>query len=345
MDKERIAQAIDRHITQAYDRGYFNGCMLLAHKDQIIYETALGFADMKTQRKLNIDSIFELASVTKQFTATAILILRDRGLLSLQDGLEKYFPDISYKGRTIKNLLNHTGGLPDYMGWVEQKAKESGDIPGNSIVEKFISESGLEANFGANEDWQYCNTGYVLLALIIEKVSGQTFEDFLRNELFIPAGMADTRVYHRRRDGDTIKDYAYGYIIENGRYILPDFSADCAYVVQLDGNGGDKSVNSNVRDLLKWSLALKEGKILSLNSQLEMQSPTEYGNGKLRQYGYGWYVRNDAGKILHHSGGWPGCYTEYILYPEQELTLISLINVDSPDTWGSLPICWDFWTL
>lgn len=327
---------MDRHIREASERGFFNGCILLAQGNEILYETALGIADIKNERALNIDSVFELASVSKQFTASAIMVLRDQGLLSLEDGLEKYFPGIPYEGRTIKNLLNHTGGLPDYMDWVREKADKLGCIPENSIIEEFILESGLPALFKVNEDWSYSNTGYALLALIVEKVSHISYGDFLKDKIFQPAGMEKTCVYHRRLHGDTMQNYAYGYVLQNDRFVLPDDSSEHQYVIPLDGIEGDGIVNSNVHDLLKWSMALKEGRILSRETQEEMYTPARYGQGLVREYGYGWIIdsNGEMGSIVHHSGGWPGYYTEFYRYIDQDLTLIMLTNMNPFDWWG-----------
>lgn len=328
---------MDRYINDAYKRGVFNGTVLLAKGDQIIYENAAGFANQKNKKNLNIDTVFELASVSKQFTASSIMILRDQGRLSLSDKLEKYFPEIPYKGITVKNLLNHTSGLPDYMDWVEQNGRKNDTIPDNEIMEKFIVESKLPVHFEPNEGWDYSNTGYSLLALIVEKASGLSYEEFLKKEIFEPAGMKDSQVYHRRLNGEKIDNYAYGYVYENGKYILPDDSEGYSEVIPLDGIEGDGTVNSTVHDMLKWSLTLKEGKILSHETQEEMYTPTTYNHGKIEYYGYGWSIRNDEemGRIVLHSGGWPGYSTEFVRYIDKDLTFILLSNIETPNTCGS----------
>jgi CubicO group peptidase (beta-lactamase class C family) len=329
---------MDQYVKEAYERGVFNGAVLLAQGDQIIYENALGFANQETKKNLNINTVFELASVSKQFTASAIMILRDQGKLSLSDKLEKYFPEIPYKDITIKNLLNHTSGLPDYMDWVEETGRKSHSIPNNRIMEKFIVESGIPSYFKPNEGWEYSNTGYALLALIIEKASGLPYETFLQKEIFEPSGMKETRVYHRRLNGKQIDDYAYGYVYENGKYVLPDDSEGSSEVIPLDGIEGDGCVNSTLHDMLRWSLALKEGKVLSHKTQEEMYKPTMYDHGKTEYYGYGWSIRNDGkmGRILSHSGGWPGYSTEFIRCVDKDLTFVFLSNINAADTWGKI---------
>ncbi|WP_055743717.1 serine hydrolase domain-containing protein [Brevibacillus choshinensis] len=329
-----IYKMMHSYTKEAYERGFFNGCILLAHKNDILFETALGIANMAKKTELNLDSVFELASVSKQFTASAIILLNDKGVLSLNDDLEKYFPGIPYKGRTIKNLLNHTTGIPDYEKWVIKQAEQTGTIPKNDVIEKFLIESNLPEEFAVGTKWSYSNTGYAALALIIEKASGMPFGTFLEKEFFQPAKMSSTCVYHRRLNGDTIPNYAYGYIFENGEYILPDDSQSSQFVIPLDGIEGDGIVNSNLHDMLKWSLVLKEGKIISHASQQEMYTPT-YVNGESVPYGYGWRLFNNekAGYGVRHAGGWPGYHTHFIRYIDKEMTLVLLMNL-SGDIWG-----------
>ncbi len=333
---DTINKMIRNFTEEAYGRGFFNGCILLAHEDDILFEAALGVANMDKGKALNIDSVFELASVSKQFTASAIILLRDKGVLSLNDRLEKYFPEIPYKGRTIKNLLNHTAGIPDYMEWVKKQAEQTGTIPNNDIIEKFLYESGLPEVFAAGTKWSYSNTGYAMLALIIEKVSGMSFGAFLEKEIFAPVKMSSTCVYHRRMNGESIENYAYGYIMENGEYILPDLSQSNMEVIPLDGIEGDGIVNSNVHDLLRWSLALRDGKIISHASQQEMYTPAVYGNEETMLYGYGWRLVNSekTGRVVRHSGGWPGYSTQFIRYIDMDMTLVLLMNRTGGDIWG-----------
>ncbi len=331
-----IKEIMRSFVEEAYERGFFSGCVLFAHKDDILFETALGTANIQKEKALNPDSIFELASVSKQFTAAAIILLRDRGALSLNDGLEKYFPGVPYKGRTVKNLLNHTAGIPDYTDWVVKRAEQMGTIPRNDIIERFLYESNLPEVFAAGTKWSYSNTGYAMLALIIEKVSGMSFGVFLEKEMFAPAEMSSTCVYHRRMNGETIENYAYGYILENSGYILPDVSQNSKEVIPLDGIEGDGIINSNLHDMLRWSLALRDGKIISHASQQEMYAPTVYGDGKTEPYGYGWKIAKSekAGRIVHHSGGWPGYSTQFIRYIDIDMTLVLLMNRTGGDVWG-----------
>lgn len=326
----------------AYEKGIFNGCAIICEKDEVLYHCAIGMADFAKGRALDLDTVFELASVSKQFTAAAVLKLRDSKKLSLEDPLEKYFPGIPYKGRTIKMLLNHTSGLPDYMEWCVSLGK----IAENQDVVRFIMERRIAERFKPLSNWEYCNTAYVLLAVIVEMVSGKCFSDYLEHELFIPAGMMNTKIYNRRKNGISIENYAYGYIDEGLGPILPDHSITCSDVVFLDGIQGDGTVNSNIQDMLLWDKALRSADIISVDSQYEAYSPTKYGDGLLNQYpyGYGWFIRNGLdGKVVEHGGGWPGYKTEFVRNLDNHTCIVLLCNYprDSRAMHTLLGICED----
>ena len=337
-------ELIENYVRKAHEKGVFTGTWLYAENGEIISKGAVGYRDPEDRLPMQEDSVFDLASVTKQFTAAAVMLLRRRGLLDLEDEITKFFPEIPFKGVTIRNLLTHTGGLPDYMDWVKQTAKEENRIPGNDIIVRFLCESGEEAEFAPGEGWEYSNTGYCLLAAIVEKVSGIKFEEFLEQNIFGPAGMASTHVYHRRKDGLTIDNLACGLVVEYGgdRFMLPDDSEHNDYVVPLDGVNGDGLVHSNIFDLFKWDRVLREGKLLTPDEQKLMYTPAKLANGEIAgdpddedgsEYGFGWFVENDPelGLIVCHSGGWPGYSTWYQRYIDSDRVLIVLRSRDTLD--------------
>ena len=221
---------------------------------------AVGWQDPENTLPLQTDSVFDLASVSKQFTAAAILLLRRRGLLDLDDELTKFFPELPYSGVKVRHLLTHTSGLPDYMAWVDRLAKKEKTIPGNEVVIRFLQEAGEKPLFAPGEGYAYCNTAYCVLAQIVEKLSGMRFEDFMRDEIFEPAGMYATRVRHPRKEG-AFENWARAMIREDGRCILPEDSKRDSYVVTLDGEAGDGYVYSTVLDLFQWDQALRAGEV------------------------------------------------------------------------------------
>ena len=334
MDKKVTIEAL---VREAHARGAFNGAWLYAENGEILSKGAVGWSDPADTIPLREDMVFDLASVTKQFTAAAVLLLRREGLLSLDDEITKFYPELPYPGVTLRHLLQHTGGLPDYMDWVDKIAKEEGTVPGNDVIVRFLRDCGEEAAFAPGEQWEYSNTGYCLLAQIVERVAGRPFEDFLRGRLFEPAGMTATRVYHRRRDHITIPNLAWGLSLPLGaeRYALPDELSEESEAVTCDGANGDGLVHSNVLDLYAWDRALRAGSVLTKEEQRLMATPgllnsgepaVEEDDGVAYNYGFGWDILDhpDLGLILSHSGGWPGYSTWYERFVDADRVLILL---------------------
>lgn len=319
---------IDSLFTSLYNSNQFNGNVLIAEKDSIIFTKSFGYANESTKEKLNENTVFELASCTKPFTAMAILILKDRGKLNLDDKISKYIPELyKYNKVTIRNLLNHTGGLPDYMT-IMNTTWDKSKIATNKDVIKILEKQQPNELFVPNTKEEYSNTGYALLASIIEKTSGKTYAEFLDSAIFKPLKMTRTFVYHRRLSGKKIKNYALGYLYLNGNYILPDDYERSKFVFWLDGVEGDGTVNSTINDLYKWDRALKSNKLVSNESLKLINSNGILNDGTLAHHGYGWRVLETEpfGKIARHSGGWPG----YLTYIERDLdtdkTIIILQN-------------------
>ena len=336
VDKKIILDTLAR---DAFAKGGFNGAWLYAENGEIVSKGAVGFSDLEDKVPLREDSLFDLASVSKQFTAAAVMLLRRRGLLSLEDEITKFFPEIPYRGVTVRHLLNHTGGLPDYMDWVDETAKKENTIPNNAVIVRFLCECGEAPSFAPGEQFEYSNTGYCLLAQIVETVAGVPFEKFLRDNVFEPAGMHATRVYHRRMDKIEIPNLAWGLSLPLGadRYELPDDLPEESAAVTCDGANGDGLVHSNVLDLFQWDRALRAGTVLTKEEQALMATPGRLNNGEIcidkdgdddpdYGYGFGWDVLNDPdfGLIVCHSGGWPGYSTWYERFVDADRVLIRL---------------------
>jgi len=336
MDKKAMIEDL---ASEAYEKGGFNGTWLYAEQGEIVSKGAVGFSDPEDKVPLREDCLFDLASVSKQFTAAAVMLLRRRGLLTLENEVTKFFPEIPYKGVTIRHLLNHTGGLPDYMDWVDKTAKAEKTIPGNEVIVRFLCECGEEPSFAPGEQFEYSNTGYCLLAQIVEKVSCIPFEDFLRDNIFEPAGMHATRVYHRRMDRITVPNLAWGLSLPLGsdRYELPDELPQESAAVTCDGANGDGLVHSNIFDLFQWDLALRAETVLTKEEQALMATPGRLNNGEIGidkdeeddpdyGYGFGWDVLDDPefDLIVCHSGGWPGYSTWYERFVDADRVLIRL---------------------
>lgn len=330
--QDRITK-IDSLLNSLYSEDKINGNFLVAEKGEIIYNRSFGLANETTHEELNENSIFELASVSKQFTAMAIMILKENGKLSLDDDIVKFLPELSYyKNISIRNLLNHTGGLPDYMELLD-KWFDKTKIATNQDIISIFTKYQPKILFKPDTKWEYSNTGYALLASIIEKVSGSTYDDYLNKNIFQPLGMNNTLVYTRRLSPKNIDNYAFGYIYTDSlkKYVLPDDLKDNEFVVWLDGIVGDGTVNSTVNDLLIWDRALYTNKLISEEGMKEIFEVATLKNGSKTQYALGWSVINtpDFGKIVNHGGGWPGYSTFIDRHVANDKTIIILQNHDN----------------
>jgi CubicO group peptidase (beta-lactamase class C family) len=330
---ERIKQ-LDDFFTKAYTEGKLNANILIAEKGVPVYKKSFGKADRAKNLDLNDESIFELASVSKQFTAMGIMLLKKQGKLSYDDSLRKFFPELPYHSITIRQLLNHTSGMPDYMGEFS-KYWDSSRIATNDDMIALLAKYKPDTLFAPGSKWEYSNTGYALLASVIEKASGKKFGDYLRQNIFKPLGMDKTRVFRRRYEKASLDNYAYGYLQDpvTNKYLLPDSIPETATMVYtLDGIQGDGVVNSTTGDLLKWDRALYTDRLLNKDEIAEAFRPGILNNGKPTAYGFGWMIgqSKDFGAFVQHSGGWPG-YTTFIeRHTDSDKTIIILQNNGKP---------------
>jgi CubicO group peptidase (beta-lactamase class C family) len=335
-----LVKTADSLYTSLNQQDRFNGNVLLAENGKVLFKKSYGLANEQTKTPLNENSMFELASCSKQFTAMAIAMLQHDGKLSVDDDFAKYIPEMSnYKGITIRNLLYHTSGLPDYMGLRDSIWEKWDDkrIATNKDVIDIFAQHKPQVEFAPGEKFAYSNTGYLLLASIIEKVSGKSYGDYLAQKIFKPLKMDRTFVYNRRYAPKKVDNYAFGYVLNDSLHkkVLPDSFAPTSYVYNLDGIVGDGAVNSTVNDLLKWDQALYTDKLLPEAERKQLFTSGMLKNGEPAHYAFGWMIKDkpDGEKIVSHSGGWPG----YITYIERNLkthrTIILLQNTEE----GKLP--------
>ena len=329
--QDRISR-IDSLFTAMHAKGQFNGNVLIAEKGNPVYKKSFGLRNEETREALDENSIFDLASVSKQFTAMAVVMLEEKGKLKYDDKLSKFFPELGYyKDVTVRHLLNHTGGLPDYMELMD-KQWDHNHIATNKDIISMMATYKPAMVFPAGTKYEYSNTGYALLASIIEKASGMSYADFLKKNIFVPLKMDNTLVYTRRYAPKEIKNYAYGYITDfTGKKVLPDNFSQTKMVVWLDGIVGDGTVNSTTTDLLRWDRALYADKLISKKSRELIFSIPHLPNGEKTDYGFGWMidVTEDFGKIAQHSGGWPGYSTYIERQMDNDKTIIVLRNNDT----------------
>jgi len=333
-ETNKTAATLDEYLTGQSTHYRFNGNVLVAENGKIVFQKSYGYADFDTRRMLNDSSVFELASVSKQFTATAILLLKDKNKLKLTDSLRHYFPELPYPGISIYQMLTHTSGLPDYEEAMNQKWDHS-KIAFNSDMIAFLAKEKLPVLFAPGTKWMYSNTAYALLASITEKVSGQSFSEFMAQNIFQPLQMNHTRIYNTRRSlKDTIANYAFGFVYNDSlkKHLMPDSVTELKFVIYLDGIQGDGVVNSTTADLLKWDRAVKEHTLLSEATQNEMlKEQAMVDTAKRSHYGFGVFMeKTDLGNVISHSGGWPGYTTFLARNVDKDQTFIVLSNNSSP---------------
>ncbi|MFC6267326.1 serine hydrolase domain-containing protein [Frigoriflavimonas asaccharolytica] len=328
-------QRLDSLFAALQSENAFNGNVLIAEKGVIIFEKSYGFANEENKIKLNLQTKFELASVSKQFTAMGIVLLEKKGDLEYTDNISKYIPELaSYGEITIKNLLNHTGGLPDYIEIFDQKWDKTKFATNEDIATQFAKYKPTP-DFKPNEKYEYSNTGYAILGLIIERVSKKSFGEFLKNYIFKPLKMENTFVYRSRFQPEKIKNHATGYVIDSlGNKVTTDSFGKDYYTYYLDGIVGDGMVNSTLEDLLKWDRALQNNILVNDDDKNLIFCNSQTLDGKDNNYGFGWILADSKkyGKIAYHSGGWAG----YSTFIEREIsndkTIILLQNNSIPST-------------
>lgn len=328
--QDKYAELLDSFMTAEANVRGFNGNVLVAKAGDIIYKKSFGYRNYDTKELLDENTVFEIASVSKQFTAVGILLLSDKGKLSLSDTLRKFFPELPYYNITVKNLITHTSGLPDYTSAMIEKWDRS-KIAFNKDVIKFLADEKPPINFQPGKAFQYSNTGYLLMASIIEKVSGQSFKDYMHDNIFQPLRMNLSLVYNTRRtDEKLMPNYALGYIYSDKlkKYILPDSLEEYSYTKYLDGIVGDGIVNSTTGDMLKWDRALKNHTLLKEKTQQDMFTPQSlFDTTAKMSYGYGVFLDSTIyGRRIFHGGAWPGYSTNLTRIEDNDITVIMLSN-------------------
>ncbi len=342
MDKKTMMENLARALQE---KDGFNGAWLYAEKGEIVSKGAMGFRDPGDTLPITEDTIFQLASVSKTFTGAATLLVMRQGKLGLNDRITKYFPELTaYEGVTIRHLLNHTSGIPDYFDdadWFIRIWQEEQRIPGNDEIVRFLRETKAKPYFAPGEGLHYSNTGYNLLALLVERLSGVPYEEFLQRNIFEPAGMTATRCCHIRRDGVPFENYAQATVFENGRWVADVDSEEDGDVAAFDGLNGDDYVYTTIFDMLKWDRALREGKVLTLEEQQLAYTPGKLNSGEDAVYdeeeglgyGLGWAVGQEEalGLVVSHSGGMPGVATWFERFIDADRVLVILSNRDYRD--------------
>jgi CubicO group peptidase (beta-lactamase class C family) len=312
-DTKAVRNKLDSLLKRIHKRHDFHGAMLVAKNEKIVYNSQIGFADFKKETPLNKSSIFQLASVSKQFTAAAIMLLKERNQIKLTDTVNRYFPEFPYQHVTIKNLLNHTAGLPKYF-WVAEHKWQQEKAPTNTEMMELLASSNVQRFFKPGRNFDYSNTGYFVLASIVEKISETSFSSFLRRNIFEPLEMKDSYVYSFENDSIN-ENQLDGYRLYRGwRHLKISSTVNDAIV-------GDKNVYTTAEDLFKWTLGLNTGRLLTKESLDLMYSKGETVYGREVPYGFGFRIKT---KSIYHHGRWNGFSTGLTKYLEDDVVVIVL---------------------
>jgi len=323
----------EQFFLELHKRGQFNGNALIFEKGEIAFQGSFGIRSINPIDSLDINSVFRLGSISKTFTAAAIMILKEQGKLNFDQDIRDFIPDIPYNVLTIRHLLNHTSGLPDYPNLMDTYWKPEMDfenpakaVSGNEDAIKMLIEKKPPLHFKPIEKWEYSNTGYMLLATIVSRASQIPFESFLDQHIFKPAGMSSTSVY-KYVDGndENMPNRVFGFNEGlAGKYTSTDYH-------YLNNTKGDGGVYSTLGDLLKWDRILHTNKILSEEIINEAFTTATLNNGKQTPYGFGWFVEKSltGQKVVQHSGGWVGFLTFFHREIEENNCIILLTNNNS----------------
>ena len=305
-----------KKIETLLQKKYFNGCILVAQEGQVLYKNAFGYANYRKRQPLKIDTDFQLASVSKQFTAVAIMMLKEQGKLSYDDVINRFYPNFPYKNITIRMLLTHRSGLSEYMWFCDHITDRKTPISNQDLVNLMIAKRpGI--NFNPDRKHDYSNTGYAILAAIVEKVSGKTFPEFMKQHVFMPLQMNNTFIF-------TFGSLDHKANIATG-HLSNWFPSGHDY---LDGVTGDKGVYSCIDDLFKWDQGLYSGKIIKLSTLEDAYTPGNKEFKGKRNYGFGWRtnIQDDNSKVVFHAGLWHGFCPYFARRLCDKSTIIVLSN-------------------
>jgi CubicO group peptidase (beta-lactamase class C family) len=310
---------VEEYVDSLIGKSYFAGGILVAKEGEIIFEKYYGTSDgPRGKDTVTAHTPFHLASVSKPLTAAGILKLVQKGRLNLDDSAYKFLPGFPFKDVTIKTLLNHRSGLPNYGHYMDQLGWDRSVNMTNNDVLQFINEHQRAiGNWKPDTRFSYSNTNFALLALVIENITGKSFPEYMKSEIFEPLGMDDSFVY---QPADSLRaTWSYYY---SGRKYAFDF---------LDLVFGDKNIYSTPQDLLKFERALTSGSFISPALLNVVYSGFSYEKRGVNNYGLGWRLIEfpHGKKLVYHQGWWHGSRTALYRLPEEDVTIIAVSNNDS----------------
>lgn len=328
--QEVIKQKLDSVFSMMHTQNQFSGSVLIAEGGKIIFTKGYGYQDIQLTNKNSAETIYELASCSKQFTAGAIVLLHRSGKLRYEDSLSKFIPElVQWDKVTVYDLLRHTSGIPEYLidmsaGWDHSK------IATNDDLIHFYANRKDSLSFKPGSRHEYCNTNYALLATIVERTSGVSLAEFSKNNIFLPLKMNHTFIYNSRQNPRNIRNRATGFVWKKNSFDRitsenPDYGDSLVYY--LDGIVGNAKVNSTVSDVFKWITALKGGSFFTSEEFSLMTSVTRTPQGRSVPYGFGLDLSGSKDNLsFGHTGSWDG-YSTFVYHSMgKDRTIITLQN-------------------
>ncbi|RYY55120.1 MAG: class A beta-lactamase-related serine hydrolase [Chitinophagaceae bacterium] len=331
-EKERkaLSQKLETFFNERLIGKGFNGSILVAKEGNILYEKYEGYRDLRKKDALTDTTAFHLASTSKPFTGMAILWLVQQGKLSLDDSVQKFFPALPYPGVSVKLLLNHRSGIPNYVYFMDDKKLwDKSRFVTNPDVMAFIYQHKPPRSFKPDTRFSYSNTNYVLLANIVEKVTGKPFPEFLKENLFGPLEMNHTYVYTLADSSRSTHSFD-----ARGGFWKDDF---------LEGTYGDKNVYSTPRDMLKWDQALYTGRFIRQSLLDSAFTPYSNETKSIHNYGLGWrlLMLPNGKKVVYHFGRWHGFTPAFARLVDEKATIIILGNKFNRNIYNSAHKAYD----
>jgi len=322
---------IDAIFTPLKSSNAPGAAVLVVRDGKPVFKSGYGIADLRTLHPIDSETNFRLASFTKQFTATCIMLLVHDGRLDYDDHLTDIFPEFPAYGKsiTVRNLLNHTSGLPDYEDILMKQYPHTADEKIPQILDAGVLkllEQQTAGQFPPGSKWQYSNSGYAVLAMIVEKISGKPFGQFLRDRIFAPLNMNSTLAYEKGKN--EVPRRAFGHTKQrDGNWRETDQSPTSAVL-------GDGGIYSSIDDLEKWDRALREHTLLSEADMVPALTPVQttsgaakFQSGKAVSYGFGWFLDPYEGhRRMYHDGETVGFRTTIQRFPHDNLTILVLAN-------------------
>ncbi|MBO7529613.1 MAG: beta-lactamase family protein [Bacteroidales bacterium] len=323
---DRKTAQLDKSFQNLKKKTTFNGTVLFAEKGRILLEKSYGVSNLKTRKgEIKVDDVFQLSSVSKMFTAEAIMILKSRQLLDYDADIKTYIPEFPYKGITTRMLMTHRSGLSRYEtladnNWPDKRKPFTND----DMIDYYIKYK-PDPYFSPNNGFHYCNVNYALLASIVERVSGKRFVDFMREDVFDVIGMNDSYIYDMPTDTMVslyLPNCVQGYYVGRRR----PRQAQNEY---LNGVKGDKIMFSNVEDMYRFKVAIDYGLLVPDSIQEEAFKPGSPKYSKRKDnYGFGWRISRKHPDCYYHYGWWKGYRSFFMFDKKNDRTLIVLTNTD-----------------